>query len=260
MNRTKNNNSILFLTTLGVYIGLLMAGASPVVIAQQSAAIALNFDAVDVNGRVRAGDDVDEGRAPLIEDLDRGAIRYFDYLDTYIRDLRTLRRDGRFDLDFDTFKVFSYGYVLCPEDNGSGIRLSNPSPDIHQDLRSTIHRASEITIQLAFFGDCLPFEKGSVSFAGRDPSLVKSSKSTFEYDSAELLIELYITADSSFRAGSLLANLEPAFARYWSKIEGDQVASVLQENTSFTFFSNNVIVVTRLPRASLEELLATHAK
>lgn len=44
MNNQKNNNSVLFLATLGVYIGLLMAGASPGIIAQQSAAMTRNFE------------------------------------------------------------------------------------------------------------------------------------------------------------------------------------------------------------------------
>lgn len=43
MNK-KNQNSILFLTTLGVYIGLLVAGSAPGVVAQQSGAMTRNFE------------------------------------------------------------------------------------------------------------------------------------------------------------------------------------------------------------------------
>lgn len=44
METKRTQNSVIFLATLGVYIGLLMAGASPGIIAQQSAAMTRNFE------------------------------------------------------------------------------------------------------------------------------------------------------------------------------------------------------------------------
>src|SRR5258705_5410586 len=46
MNTRKNQNSILFLTTLGVYLGLVLVGATPKVVAQR-AAMARSFDVTD---------------------------------------------------------------------------------------------------------------------------------------------------------------------------------------------------------------------
>lgn len=56
MSSKKGQNSILLLTTLGVYIGLLMAGATPGVIAQQ-AALTRNFE---LSEEVEVKDDLDK--------------------------------------------------------------------------------------------------------------------------------------------------------------------------------------------------------
>jgi hypothetical protein len=56
LGHKKNQNSILFLTTLGVYIGLLMAGATPGIVAQQSAAMTRNFE---LSEEVEVKDDLD---------------------------------------------------------------------------------------------------------------------------------------------------------------------------------------------------------
>jgi hypothetical protein len=55
LGNKKSQNSIVFLTTLGVYLGLLIVGASPGVLAQQ-AAMTRNFD---VNDEIEAKDDLD---------------------------------------------------------------------------------------------------------------------------------------------------------------------------------------------------------
>lgn len=56
MSSKKGQNSILLLTTLGVYLGLLMAGATPGVIAQQ-AALTRNFE---LSEEFEAKDDLDK--------------------------------------------------------------------------------------------------------------------------------------------------------------------------------------------------------
>ena len=56
MAKTKNQNSILFLTTLGVYLGLVLAGAAPQAIAS-GAAMSRNFD---IRDEIEFKDDVDD--------------------------------------------------------------------------------------------------------------------------------------------------------------------------------------------------------
>ncbi len=55
MNKKKNNNSVLLLTTLGVYIGLLMVGSTPGIVAQQGA-MTRNFE---ISEEAEVKDDLD---------------------------------------------------------------------------------------------------------------------------------------------------------------------------------------------------------
>ncbi len=55
MSKAKPNNSFIFLTTLGVYIGLLMVGATPGIVAQQGA-MTRNFE---ISEEVEVKDDLD---------------------------------------------------------------------------------------------------------------------------------------------------------------------------------------------------------
>ncbi|MBA2379850.1 MAG: hypothetical protein H0V76_09795 [Blastocatellia bacterium] len=55
MKERRNNNSLLVLTTLGVYLGLLMVGATPGVVAQQGA-MSRNFE---LSEEVDLKDDLD---------------------------------------------------------------------------------------------------------------------------------------------------------------------------------------------------------
>jgi hypothetical protein len=61
----KNQNSILFLTTLGVYIGLLMVGSTPGVIAQQGA-MTRNFE---ISDEIEERDDLDTQPDPSQDEL-----------------------------------------------------------------------------------------------------------------------------------------------------------------------------------------------
>ncbi|MDM7921093.1 MAG: hypothetical protein QUS14_02245 [Pyrinomonadaceae bacterium] len=70
MSQKKSQNPILLLTTLGVYIGLLMAGATPGVISQQ-AALTRNFE---LSEEFEVRDDLDR-------DPDAGEIAAADNID-----------------------------------------------------------------------------------------------------------------------------------------------------------------------------------
>lgn len=71
MSSKKGQNSILLLTTLGVYLGLLMAGATPGVIAQQ-AALTRNFE---LSEEFEAKDDLDRDPQDAAAESDAVDIR-----------------------------------------------------------------------------------------------------------------------------------------------------------------------------------------
>lgn len=65
MANKKNQNSILFLTTLGVYIGMLMVGSTPGVVAQQGA-MTRNFE---ISDEIEERDDLDTQPDPSEDEL-----------------------------------------------------------------------------------------------------------------------------------------------------------------------------------------------
>ena len=77
MVKSKNQNSILFLTTLGVYLGLVLAGATPQVVAQR-AAMARTFDIKDEIERSDEFDgdpDIEELKSLITNALDQFVFR-----------------------------------------------------------------------------------------------------------------------------------------------------------------------------------------
>lgn len=72
MSATKQKNSIIALATLGVYLGLLMAGATPGVLAQQ-AAMTRHFD---VRDEIEISDDLDTKPEPTLSDeVSKGSLK-----------------------------------------------------------------------------------------------------------------------------------------------------------------------------------------
>jgi hypothetical protein len=67
LSQKKSQNSLLLLTTLGVYLGLLVAGAAPGVVAQQAAAMTRNFE---LSEEVEVKDDLDNKPDDQASELD----------------------------------------------------------------------------------------------------------------------------------------------------------------------------------------------
>ena len=74
MNSRKNQNSILVLATLGVYLGLVLVGATPQVLAQ--AAMTRQFDVKD---EIAVKDDLDEKPDNVTVDPTKAAISETDH-------------------------------------------------------------------------------------------------------------------------------------------------------------------------------------
>jgi hypothetical protein len=82
LSNGKNHNSILFLTTLGVYLGLVLVGATPQVLAQ--AAMTRQFDVKD---EIEVKDDLDKKPDNPFAEPTEGA-----YVDTENRITRSVER------------------------------------------------------------------------------------------------------------------------------------------------------------------------
>jgi hypothetical protein len=244
-----NNSSILVLATLGVYLGLLMTGATPQVLA--SAAMTREFNVVD---EIEVKDDLDKKPDPAEKQLDDAIEAYSKAVAEFLKNLRHVHSIEKFSPDSDTFNRTSTTFSPCPE-TGAGRSVSE---QVHIDrwLLPVLEDADFVARRFTWLADCLPFD----GFPTRN--LAQSSGIKLKYDKAELVHELSIKLSSEERAKPLHLGLLAALNRV--EIDGDdddfELNKVLLKNTSLTFSSDQVFIITRLPRAGLDSLLASRAK
>ncbi|HEX6278533.1 MAG TPA: hypothetical protein VFZ49_00840, partial [Pyrinomonadaceae bacterium] len=243
------NNSVLFLTTLGVYLGLmLVGGAAPQVFAH--GALTRQFELQD---EIEFADDLEKKPDDDVTALGRSIERYFDDVEGFLKDLRKLKQIDKFDPDYSTFSTTQVHFSPCPETGG--LIVEEPVEDIDRWLRPAIIEAQYAVESWSGLGDCLPSDK----FMQAQRSEAASAGFVLKFDKSELRYEISIKKSSAERADLLLANLQQAFKLNELKAEGE-VEKVLWKNTRLRTTDNQVFIVTRLPRAALDPLLATRAK
>jgi hypothetical protein len=218
----KSQNSVIFLTTLGVYIGLLMVGATPGIVAQQAGAMTRNFDVTD---EIEVRDDLDENpdafSAPeLLDDAGKWSEFARAYANFVLADY-----DSRLEFEKEM-------EGKCPE----GCRLS----------------------YLWYFPTFVPEVEALFG--------VSKYSEQASWTGNQIFRELDIEHTPS---ASELSNLQRAFAdadgdapasRSWQSISA--AARLILRNSSLSISpkSRHLVIVTRLPRAALDELLASDAK
>lgn len=138
----KNHNSILFLTTVGVYLGLVLVGATPQVLAQAATAkqftireTAGNRDDLDKKPGDDSAEDVASGRFDLVE------------IEKFLAALDDLNRRSRFDLLAHAFKVSQNALQPAVADAQNLIFSSQAEP-IRTTVADTafIHPIAEHTV------------------------------------------------------------------------------------------------------------------
>lgn len=234
-----------------MYIGLLMAGATPCVLGQTPSATTRPFD---ISEELELAEKLDKKPDPTAEELDRAIEVYFNHLADFVKNLKKLRSIDKFDASFETFHVKSASYRACPE-TGTLRRLSEDS-HIDQWLVPAIDEAKFVTENSAWLSDCLPFD----GFESRDKA--RSAGLSLSYVKKELSYQLTLNLDSSERSKSFSKGLLRAFEHFQVEEEDDdlELVKVLHKLTRITSVNNQVQIVTRLPRAGLDALLATDAK
>ncbi len=246
MINRKNHNSIIFLTTLSVYLGLVLVGggATPSVFAQ--AAMTQKFD---VQSEIEVKDDLDK-KPDENDSIDfvRALDDYFKDSSDFVADLQKLHGIEKFDLDYDTFTLDELGFTPCNV-NGDPVHHAKISQRVDNNwLEPAITDASYKFRNWDFLSDCLKdseFETG----------LSTSSRFKFSYDKKTLQIEVSAFKSSPQRAEYLAEKFNQAFKLY--EVDEDEInAEKIYQNTSFNTQNNQVFIVTRLPRAAIDELLA----
>ena len=208
MNNRKNYNSIVFLTTLSVYLGLVLAGgAVPSVLAQ--AATTRGFD---IKNEIVVEDDLDKKPDDeTYSGLKSGSNQSDDqFIKQYTKTIFDLLEKSYLP-DYEIKLNISYS----PEANDE--ELSDFFPTLRKDLL------------INGFNFSLDKNKFFARF---------NLKSKF---------------DNNISPVNYSFNSSLSFLRYESQNKPEKV---ILENTKITFENNQVFIVTRLPRGSIDSLLA----
>ena len=248
MTNRKNQNSILFLTTLGVYLGLLVVGGSaPQVFAHS--ATTRNFA---ISDEIEVKDDLDkkpdDERSPVHMSLGN----YFEDVEKFIVALRGLQKRDLFDPSISTFSVGQGTQLPCVAANRVGSYTANEFVTNSESARKTLEWFSKRLTDGYSLGDCLPNDRlGSKE--------THDSNFQLKLDGEAFKIEVSVKKSSAESARLLASELATTHNRT-KTVSASLVRARLYETTTFRAENDQVFVITRLPRADLVSLLANGAK
>jgi hypothetical protein len=248
LSNRKSQNSILFLTTLGVYLGLLVVGgAAPQVLAHS--ATTRNFE---ISDETEVKDDLDKNpddeRSPVHMSLGN----YFDDVEKFIAALSGFQKRKLFDGAQETFSVGQSTQLPCVTANRVGSYTAKEFVTSDEAIRKSLEWFSKKLTDGYSLGDCLPNDRlGSKE--------THDSNFQFKLDGKAFNVEVSVRKSSAESARLLAADL--ASTHKQTKVTSpNQVRARLYEATTFRAENDQVFVITTLPRADLVSLLTNDAK
>ena len=247
MNKRKANNSILFLTTLGVYLGLVLAGGvTPQVYAHS--AMTRNFELVD---EIEFKDDLDNKPDDERSDVNLSVQVYLEDVEQFLLALNRLARSGQFDLHLDTFDVIQDSYLPCTPSNTAGSFTPVKLVSRNASVNPFLEKLSKQTNYGYSLADCV----ADAHFAGKETS---SSKFILKHDGSDLTLQIAVKRSSLQSAAAVVSALTETFARF--RKDAAPLRRTIIDHTRAHPETDQVLVVTRLPRGSLDPLFAEDAK
>jgi hypothetical protein len=232
MSNRKNYNSLVFLTTLSVYLGLVLVGGStPSVLAQ--AATTRDFD---IKNEIVVEDDLDKKPD---EDL------FAESIIELVRDLNTLSKAKTFDWEAKSaFTIEDLGF--CESDD-------TPSYLGSSLLNQTVSRVFDkagVRIGRNLFRKKSDFGLGK--FYSDYPETINFN---FLVERKSFNIETQINLKSDEAAQSFANLINSYLSQNESRIDKTET-KIVAENTKSKTDGTKVLLVTHLPRASIDALLA----
>ncbi len=251
MSKNKSYNSILFLTTLSVYLGLVLVGASPSVLAQQ-AALTSRFE---IKNEVSIEDDLDKNPGE-----DEGINHYFltrfdNALDDFVKDLRALNRRGKYKFNSRSkYKnqeeiIIGSGHTFCSDnivDASSSYVVSWVSDELEK-LRKNLDIADGKK-----YSELASFIENPVDATGYRQC--KEFGLEFSLDKKELKVKVNFTQNSTQQASVTANDLNNGFSTKALSAQKNSTKKFYQ-NTEAKAENQYVSVITRLPRGSLDTLV-----
>lgn len=243
MSKSKNHNTIYFLTTLSVYLGLVIVGASPQVFAQEklNKTLKLSKDksfSCPYNGLIN--DETEENVNPFNYEL---ANRFVELIE--VTDFKILF--AKENNEIISLPFFWKQIEFAPYLNKYGELIDHDWNDKTSDWASAAQagQISELhSLFLTPLSDCFKPSKQKL--------ISNSSDIKIDYD--WLNSELRIQKKSELRANELVENLRKFFSTQNSETTNKAV-KIFYNYTQVYAENNQVVIVTRLPRASIDSLI-----
>ena len=232
MSERKNYNSIVFLTTLGVYLGLVLAGgAVPSVLAQ--AALTRDFD---IKQEIVLEDDLDKKPD---EDL------FGESLVELVKTLEELSKNKKFDWDAKSeLTIEDLGFSKIddsPSYMGGGLNVPKAIP--------VFDKASE-SIGRKLLRKKADFGLGD--FYSDWPERI-DFKYSIENKNFDIETRINLKSDAAAHSfGELIAS----YLSQTASLSKESGVKIIAENTKSKVDGTKVLLVTHLPRASIDALLA----
>jgi hypothetical protein len=249
VNNRKGQNSVLFIATLGVYLGLVLAGAAPQVIAGQRAAMTRNFD---IRDEIEFKDDLDNKPDDDRSSLNESVSVYLEDVEGLIAALGSLNKKGLFNTASSPFDIAQTVYLPCEPANVQGSYTPQRFENVNESAKPYLERFSKQLTYGYSLGDCVSTP------VYRDKQAV-ASDFDFKLDKSSFSIAITIKRATPQSAAWLAAALPDTFKTYREKTEA-AVRQKIIDSTSVRANADQVFIVTRLPRASIDSLIAMYAK
>jgi hypothetical protein len=225
-----------------------LGGAMSPVLAQ--AATTRNFNVQD---EIEVKDDLDnKPEDDETKSFSDSLESYFADLEHFILNLQKLRSIEKFDPDYDKFALETIKFVPC-DVNGDPIAENQASKSIDNHwlepaITDVVYKLEDTNS----LSDCLPSNKFGKHKA-------TNSGIRLSYDKDGLKVEISGYKSSPQKSKRFVERFNQVLKNY-DLAEDEIIVGQIYKYTSIKSENNQVLIVTRLPRGSLDELLKQDAK
>lgn len=254
MKSQKGHNSILVLATLGVYLGLVLVGATPQILAQ--AAMTKQFNVKD---EVEVKDDLD--KKPDDEGIDAFLNDHLESaLSALVEDLKELKYQGKYRYKGKKSSIISTSQQWSAKDVGVASSMAVETRDPNDWIFDAFLELHNKYGQPAFTWKTVAEVPAFIEF----PASVENDDHYRYYCFATKITPTDFVIRHTFsratpQSAALFAErLNQIFLKRSNR--PGRLTKQIYEYTRASSEKNRVLIVTRLPRAGLDPLLATDAK
>lgn len=254
MSKNKSHNSIVFLTTLSLYLGLVLVGAAPQVLGQGATTKSFNLkDEVETKDDLDKNPDGDEIKTFLEKDYETA-------LSSFVNELKSLKQQGKYRATGrKNFEISAFRRYCA---DGNAIATSSFSPTEASDANGWIEDAfldlhSNFTVTNKWtFATTPSFIKIPEGVSADDRC--KAFGFDTEINRTNFTIRVTFSRETPESAALLAGALDKHFISKAARPRNTLTKQIYWYTRASTD-KNQVLIVTRLPRGSIDPLLAYSA-